>query len=42
MAVPGNAKDNIYNCISYSLWTYEHGPSGAAAVWNDPISFLGT
>lgn len=42
MGVPGQAKDSQYNYISYSFWTYELGATGAAAVWNDPITYLGT
>lgn len=32
----------MYNYISYSLWTYEQGPTGSAKVWNDPVSYLST
>lgn len=42
LAVPGVAKQSLYNYVSYSLWTYELGPTGAAAIWNDPVTYLGT
>lgn len=42
LGVPGKAPENIYNYLAYTLWSYELGPSGVAAIWNDPVTYLGT
>ena len=41
MGVPGIAPATIYNVIVLTFWTYTSGPVDMAALWNDPLKYLG-
>ena len=40
LAVPGYAKQTLYNVVTLSIWTTNKGTIGPAKVWQNPLNFL--